>query len=497
MPAIFGDHMVVQQELDLPVWGHADPGEKVVVSVAGQRAEATADKDGKWKARLGRLPAQVKPVTMTVTGKNKLVFEDVLIGDVWVASGQSNMGVSVNEAHNAAEAIPKANYPQIRLFNVAHKTAFSPEEDCKGTWRVCTPESVGNFSAVAYFFGRELYEQYKKPIGLVETAWGGTAAESWTSLEKLQSIPELSPYAERFVKAKTNVQAAMEKYRTETLPQWRKEMAAWKAGGDPSKRPAKQPAAPDDNPHVPVVLFNGMIAPIISFGIKGVIWYQGENNSGPRKKADEYVVLFPAMIADWRQRWGQGDFPFLFVQLAGFNRPGPDSSWCYLRNAQLKTLSVPKTGMAVTVDIGHKSIHPPDKLDVGRRLALAARHVAYGEDLVYSGPIFKSLRIEGGKAVLAFDHVGGGLVIGAAPPTSPDETQKAPDAQLNAFEIAGSDGVFRPAKAEIRDNTVVVWSDEVPKPAEVRYAWTGSPEPMANLYNKEGLPASPFHSARR
>ncbi len=466
LPAIFGDNMVLQADKKVPVWGTAEPGEKIEVRVsidqaattaAGNAAsesvmqskEATADDKGNWKVVLDALPASDEPIGFVVTGKNKLTIENVLVGEVWVASGQSNMEWPVKAANDPEKEIAEAKFPEIRLFQVTKAVSpKAPADDVEGHWAVCNPETVGSFSAVAYFFGREIQNATSRPVGLIGTYWGGTPAESWTSREKLESVESLKPLVTNW----------------DTLAQ--KE-------GDEGDKAQK-------NPHHAATLYNGMLEPIIPFAIRGAIWYQGESNAG---RAYQYRTLFPTMITDWRERWGQGDFPFLFVQLANFKQrkdQPADSDWAELREAQSMTLELPKTGQAVIIDIGEAGdIHPRNKQDVGKRLALAAMAVAYDKkDVVSSGPVLKDAKFEDDKAVLTFDHVGGGL--------------EAKGGALKGFAIAGEDRVFKWADAKIEGDTIVVSSSEVKNPKAVRYAWADNPE--ATLYNAEGLPASPFRT---
>ncbi|MBA3314650.1 MAG: sialate O-acetylesterase [Planctomycetota bacterium] len=471
LPAIFGDNMVLQADAKVPVWGKAEPGERIEVRVGidtaatpdapnapnaaptdavTQAKQTTADDKGQWKVVLDPLPASDEPIGFVITGKNKVTLENVLVGEVWVASGQSNMEWPVRASNDPEKEIAEAKFPTIRLFQVQKKVAAdAPAEDVVGQWVVCGPETVGNFSAVAYFFGREIQNATSRPVGLIGTYWGGTPAESWTSREKLESDEALKPLVTNW--------DALDKREQE-------------AGENKSRQ----------SPHHPAGLYNGMLAPIVPFAIRGAIWYQGESNAG---RAYQYRTLFPAMITDWRERWGQGDFPFLFVQLANFmqrkDQPA-DSAWAELREAQSLTLDLPNTGQAVIIDIGDVAdIHPKNKQDVGKRLALSALAVAYEkEDVVSSGPVFKDVTFEDGKAVLSFDHVGGGL--------------EAKGDALKGFAIAGEDRVFKWADATIEGDTIVVSSPEVKNPTAVRYAWADNPE--ATLYNAEDLPASPFRT---
>ncbi len=514
LPAIFGDHMVLQQGTTLPVWGWAKPGEKITVSFGAARVETVAGTDGKWRANLPAVAGGTPPGTLVVAGSNTLTMNDVLVGDVWLCSGQSNMEFGLGR-----DEVAKATDDQIRLFHVAHQLAIGPRDNVKASWEVCSPKTAAGFSAVGYFFGKDLRSVLKRPIGLIESSVGGTGAQEWTDLATLRTVPPLRHYAENVDKIVAKYPDGDAGYRAQSdayeaaMKQWNDAMKAdasyqealktfaadterAKAAGQPQPRPPKPPVPPPagvvGKRGDPTLLFNGMIAPLIPYAIKGVIWYQGENNGGNTALATEYGTLFPAMIGGWRSLWKQGDFPFLFVQLANLEDGSRD--WPRLRESQLKTLSLPHTGMAVIVDIGTaNNIHPPDKADVGARLALAARHVAYGETLVYSGPIYETMKAEAGGIRVSFraDSVGGGLVIGTAPWTDP-KAAPVSKTDLEGFQIAGEDRKWVPAQAKIERNTVLVASAQVPRPVAVRYAWANNPR--CNLYNKEGLPASPFRT---
>ncbi len=501
LPAIIGSNMVVQAGKAVPVWGTADAGEKVTVKLAGQTQSATADAAGKWMVKF----EPVKPGDlgeMTVAGKNTLTVKNILAGSVWVCSGQSNMQFGMNGAHNAATELPKAKYPKIRLFSVTRTIALEPMTDCVGQWVECTPETAKGFSAVGYFFGRDLHQASGQPVGLIHTSWGGTPAQSWASLDGLDKDGELKKvYGDSFRKTMEAMPQLKEKYVKETLPKFEEQMKAWDEGAKKAKAEGKQPAgvaprkpaAPDQNPGTPSVLYNGMIAPLLPYAIEGAIWYQGESNAGA---AVQYRTLFPRMISDWREKWGQGDFYFFFVQLANYQKrneaPG-ESSWAMLREAQTMTLKLPNTGMAVIIDIGEGAdIHPKNKSDVGRRLALWAEKKVLGKDVVYSGPLYSGMKVEAGKVRVSFTDVGGGLIIGSAPAIRADAVPAQPLAELKGFAIAGEDKVWVWADAKIDGNTVVVSSDKVAKPVAVRYAWADNPE--CNLYNRAGLPASPFRT---
>jgi sialate O-acetylesterase len=405
------------------------------------------------------------PFTLTVSGKNRIELKNVLVGEVWICGGQSNMAWRLNQSDDAEAEIAAAKYPMIRLFNTPRAELDAPITDVKAEWKECSPETAATFSAVGYYFGRDLHKARNVPVGLIHNAVGGSPAESWTSAGVLNNDAEYKQFAADYPKRMEQYEKVMEKYKEDS------EKA--KAENKPA------PRAPG-KPWMPSGLYNGMLAPLAPYAIKGVIWYQGEANAG---RAYQYRRLFPTMIRDWRALWGQGDFPFLFVQLAAF---GPnsgtlgESDWAELREAQLMTLSAsPKTGMALAIDVGnYDSIHPTNKQPVGERLALAARAVAYGEKIVYSGPVYQSTKIEGDKVVLNFQHAGAGL--------------EARGGELKGFIIAGEDKVWREAKAEIKGDRVIVYSPEVSKPLAVRYAW--AKYPTCNLYNKEGLPATPFRT---
>jgi sialate O-acetylesterase len=434
LPGVIGDNMVLQRDQPVPIWGWADKDEEVTVKIAGQTLTAKADENGRWKVTLEKLKVG-EPLEMSVKGSTgvEIKLKNILVGEVWVCSGQSNMAIGVAECNDGKQEIAAADYPQIRLFTAPNTKASEPAADLKADWLPCTPKNIekgiaGGFSAAAYYFGRKLHQELKVPIGLIHTSWGGTPAEFWTSRKTLEADPALKSLAQ----------------------------------GESS------------------CLYNGMIAPLIPYAIRGAIWYQGESNI---PHAYQYRTLFPAMIRNWRTDWGQGDFPFGFVQLAPFRYGGANDPawWAELCEAQTMTLqSVPHTGMAVTVDIGDvKDIHPKNKQDVGKRLALWALAKVYGKDLVYSGLLYKSMAVEGGKIRVQFEHVGGGLVSRDGKP-------------LAEFTIAGADQKFVPATAEIDGGRVIVSSSEVASPVAVRFAWRDDAQP--NLSNKEGLPAGPFRT---
>ena len=537
MPVIFGDHMVLQQDRRIPVWGTAAPGEKVTVTLGHESGSAQADASGDWRVDLPPIGANAAPQTLTVAGTNTLTFHDVLIGDVWVESGQSNMEFGIGGVPQAADIMAKADEPMIRLFCVPKATSLEPRQEIgppqpdvrQGQWQVCTPDSLAHmggpkgFSAVGYFFGHELQQATGHPIGLLGTWWGGTPGQAWTSLDGLKKDKELAYYvgvyqktADNYAKAQAELPqlqadfaAAKKQWDAEVgapmkplLDAWYKDSAAAIARGQapparpvPSRPEPKPPVPPDGGYQGPANLYNAMIVPLMPFAIKGVAWYQGESNGNTIPNARLYAVLFPRLITDWREKWGEGNFPFLFVQIADFGAPAKlpsEGSLARLRESQTKALSLPNTGMAVAIDVGNPyDIHPKDKLDVGHRLALAARHVAYGEDIVYSGPIYDSMEVSGGKIVLHFKNIGSGLKIGA-PPWSWSNAPLVVPTELTGFGIAGEDRKWVWAQAVISGDTVIVSSDEVPAPVAVRYGWANTP--ACDLYNREGLPASPFRT---
>ena len=437
LPAIIADGMVLQQEIPVTIWGWAEQGEKITVTIGQCSSSTVADSQGRWSTKLEAMEAGGRPRRMTVAGKNTITVRNILVGEVWICSGQSNMQWTVSNSDNSEEEIAAADYPEIRLFTVPQRTAPEPQDDCIGRWSACSSETVAGFSAVGYFFGRSLHKKLDVPVGLINTSWGGSIAEAWTSREELEKEEDFRPILER------------------------------SATFDPNPKQKNQAS----------VLFNGMINPLIPVGIRGAIWYQGESNCG---RAEQYQKLFPVMITDWRTRLGLGDFPFLYVQLAPFRYTNNDPAACAeLREAQRLTLSLSNTGMAVTTDIGNVSnIHPTNKQEVGRRLALWALAKTYGESLVYSGPLYDSMNVEGGKIRVSFTNTGAGLV--------------AKDGALADFTIASADRNFMPAVATIDGNTVLVHSLDVAKPVAVRFGWRDDAEP--NLFNAEGLPASPFRT---
>jgi sialate O-acetylesterase len=462
---LFSDNMILQRATAAPVWGWADDGEKITVEFRGQRVSTTA-RNGKWMVRLKKLKAG-GPDELRVAGKNTIVLRNILVGEVWIASGQSNMEWPMRSSYEAETEIAKTTNPLLRLYTVPKLKADEPRDNVSGSWVECNPSSTSNFSAVAYYFARDLAGALKVPVGVIHTSWGGSPAEAWMSQEALAGNPH---YKSQILDAYSGEVAK----HNEALANYEKEAAAAKAEEKPFDK--RRPSLP----WKPAELYNGMIAPIIPFAIKGAIWYQGESNAG---RAHQYRTLFADMIRNWRHDWKGDGFPFLLVQLAPFmaiKEQPAESNWAELREAQaLATKVLPKVGMAVITDVGEeKDIHPKKKEPVGARLALAARAIAYGEDIVYAGPTYKSMKVRDGKAVISFSHVGGGLEVRG------DE--------LKGFAIAGVDKKFVWAKAEVQGDKVIVSSPDVSEPVAVRYGWADYP--VVNLWNKDGLPASPFRT---
>ena len=473
LPGILSSHMVVQRDRPIHIWGWADPGEKVSVTFRQTTRETAGDALGKWSLFL---PPETAggPYQLTVNGTNRVVLDDVLVGDVWFASGQSNMEMPLKGFPGAplkdgVAEIAHADLPQIRLLRIPTKAADFPLRDADASWTVCSPATAANFSAVAYFFGRDLAAREHIPIGLIDSTWGGTVAEAWVSLQAISADASLMPvFATRAEMMQSQADTAA------ILAQERREDQAARQAG---QKPPSHVWRPDPASWAPAALFNGMVAPATPYAIKGVIWYQGESNSR-LAFAPMYARIFPALIADWRAQWHEGDFPFLFVQIANF-KSNASEDWAAIREAQRRTLAVANTAMAVTIDIGDPdNVHPADKQTVGSRLAMAARALAYGENVEYSGPLFRQAVPEGDAVRVWFDHAANGLA--------------SKGSALEGFEIAGADGRFVNASARIDGKTVLVSSPGVTAPRQVRYGWSNAP--IVNLYNSEGLPASPFTS---
>jgi sialate O-acetylesterase len=560
LPALVGDGMVLQRSVPIPIWGWAAPSEQITIVFNKKTYTTTAGSDGTWNLKMDALEAG-GPYSMKLKGENKITIEDIMIGDVWLCSGQSNMGMRMSDIHNKyPQDIIASNYPYIRQLTIGKDVGYTPQHNVRAsTWIAASPYTIFSFGAVGFYFARDIYNKYKVPIGLINSSWGGTRIEAWISAEGLKDFPDLDArrkdlsgklwlrkeiavpnptkdltidcsysanldsvffngklidklnstlQTNRFLvpaallKAKDNMLAINVTHAgqidwTETGVVYGKDMVVVTEAGAVIAQPgdwfyqsALLSEKKDPFPYArilfvqdePAALYNAMIAPLVPAAIKGVLWYQGESNVGKDKV---YRELFPAMIKDWRKKWNLGDFPFLFVQLANFNaavnQPGP-SDWAGLREAQRVALKQPNTAMAVIHDIGDaKDVHPTNKRDVGKRLAVAAQNIVYGEpEFEYSGPDYKSMRVAGNKIILSFDHIGSGLVARGG-------------SELKYFAIAGADQKFIWANASIENDEIVVWSDQVSDPVAVRYAWADNPE-GCNLYNREGLPASSFRT---
>lgn len=474
VPTIIADHMVLQRDAPIRLWGKANSGEVVSVRFRSQKAQAQPNAIGKWEVTLSPEPAG-GPYELTITGSNTLTVRDIYIGEVWVASGQSNMEWPLSDSANGSAEVAAAKEPLIRFFRFPHKVAEIPVDHVWGKWEVTTPETIADNSAVAYYYARELQQRLHIAVGIIQSAWGGTPAEAWTSPRALAEDASLQPVLAEWANAlmvyPERAAAFQSEYQT-----WQKEAAQFKAQGKVPHEPPRGPLGPT-HPYRPSGLFNGMIAPLVPYTIRGVIWYQGEANGGTEPRARLYRYLFPALISDWRRAWGQGDFPFLFVQLSSF-RTEADADWPAIREAQRQTLRLRNTAMAVSADIGEpNNIHPKNKKEVGRRLSLAARATVYGENIEYAGPLYRQATREGAGFRLWFDHTRGGLVSRG---------------KLEGFELESADGKWHAAEARIDGQTVLVNSAAVTEPVAARYAWRDVPP--TPLYNGEGLPASPFRT---
>lgn len=483
--AVFTDHMVLQRECPVPIWGTAAPGEGVVVEFAGQRKETKAGTDGKWRIDLDAMPANSTGHDLTVVSgnpKSKIQnqqFSDVLVGEVWLCSGQSNMAWTVREkgvsVENAVEEVAAANFPLIRQLKIPKRNTKEPVEDFQAEWTVCSPETVGSFTGVGYFFARELFQKLRVPVGIINSSYGGTPIEAWVSGKTFQSDPACSARRARFAETEAKWPEILAAYRAETEA-WEKESATAKAAGAKFEKPKpRQPVGPG-HPYSPVTVYNAMLHPLIPYALRGVIWYQGEANV---KYASEYEAMLSALITQWRATWKQGTFPFYFVQVPNFKGYEPNvPDWPWMREAQAGALDVPNTGMVVTIDVGNPDDpHPRNKQDVGRRLALLALANTYQQDVgEISGPVLSRTEQAGAGLRLSFDHAAG-LYL-KDPPTG--------------FEIAGSDRRFVPASAIVKDGQLHVSAPEVREPAAVRYAWSNAP--VASLFNSSGLPAAPFRT---
>ena len=485
LPAIFSDHMVLQSDVAVPVWGWAEPGEQVTVSIAGQSQTATADASGAWRLQLAPLKAG-EALTLTVKGKNSLTIQDVVAGEVWLCSGQSNMAMTVNRAKNYAAEQKAATLPLIRQFREQSEAAATPQAKGKGRWELCSPDAVGSFSAAAYFFGRDLHQALGTPVGLINSSVGGTPIEAWTSWDAQKNVEELKPMFDAWDK----IAATWDPVKAQAA--YEKQLAAFKAAAAKAKadnkvarsRPPRRPVDPRIAGQHPGNLFNGKISPWIPYAIRGAIWYQGEANAHNMDSGKLYTLQLTALIKDWRARWGEGDFPFAWVQLPNFKAPQKeaveDDGWPSVREGMLKTLALPNTGMAIAMGAGEAgNIHPQDKQAVGQRLAYWALADVYKKPgVASSGPLPAGHELKGSTIVVSFSHTDGGLV--------------AKDGELKGFAIAGADKKWVRATAQISGATVIVSNPEVKAPQSVRYAWANNPD--CNLQNGAGIPASPFRT---
>jgi sialate O-acetylesterase len=491
LPNIFGDNMVLQAGESVPVWGWATPGDKVSVSIDAQTVTAVADAEGKWRLILKGLKKRDTPTTFTVKTDETLSFNNVLIGDVWLGSGQSNMEMAMADITNAKDEIAAAKYPNIRLFTVPRNEQGMLREDCDGRWVVCTPDAVNRFSALLYLYGREIFEKTKMPMGLIHSSVGGTRIELWTAPAGFGLIPEFSKYSNSIALSDEAFRKNLPGKLT-ALEEWSKQARKALAGNQLIPAFPEWPTRPNSEGGA-AWLYNGMIHPLVPFALRGFVWYQGEWNGG---EGDIYVKRMQALVGGWRKIWGRGELPFYYVQLARMaeknHSPWLGDGLSSIRDAQLKSLSIPHTGMASLIDLenGEFNWHPGNKQDPAKRLARWALNHEYGmQNLVPSGPLYKSMRVDGDKIAIAFDYVASGLMVGLKKGLEP--VQRLTDAELASFAIAGEDRKWVLAKASIKGAEVVVSSPDVPKPVAVRYAYANNPE-GCNLYNKEGLPASPF-----
>ncbi len=472
LSALFSDHAVLQSETSVPVWGWADPGEEVTVEFAGQKKQAKAGADGKWLIKLDTMAASATPGELVATaGAKTLKATDVLVGEVWLGSGQSNMAMTVSRAKDLEAEKAAATDTTIRMFTEKSGAAKTPQAECKGSWLVCSAETVPNFSATLYFFGREVQKQIKVPMGLINSSVGGTPIESWIDDKAQHAKPELSDFFKPSDKP-FNAEQAAALYQKQ-LAKWALDVKAAKAEKKSLPRRPQDPIQLRERKANVGGLYNGKIAPLVGYALRGAIWYQGEANAQPGK-SNFYQFQLPLLVEDWRQRWGS-DFPFAWVQLPNFNR---GENWCEVREGMFKTLRLPKTGMAVTLDIGEAgNIHPVNKQEVGRRLSLWALGSVYGKGGAVSGPRFSGSEINGGNVTLNFTHTDGGLVF---------------KGETKGFVLAGEDKQWHEAAAKIDGDKIILSSPDCAKPIAARYAWDA--QPPVTLWNGAGLPASPFRT---
>lgn len=488
LPAFFSDHAVLQRDKPLPVWGWAAPGEQVSVALGAQKGAATAGADGRWIVRLAAQPMSKAPLTLTVVGKNKMEIKDVLLGDVWLCSGQSNMTMPMSAFSKIPEYpddLRAAEQPLIRQFGPKDVSAIEAQSDIEGAWVVSSAKSVGSFSAVGYHFARALHAQTGVPIGILRAAKGSTVIEMWLSQETILKDAGIKPLGDKL----------------------RAALTAWEQDKKHAVAAGKKPEAADFPPH-PLseagalrprfaTRYNSMIAPFAGMALRGIVWYQAETNSLNPQLIAAYPAAQHALVDSWRKLFGDESLPFLYVQLPNYrdvsNDPGVVENWALMRESQTKCLEIPNTHMAVTIDIGQAGdIHPFNKYDVGERLAALAMHHIYGKkEVVPGGPMFKAMTVKDGKATIEFTGLGGGLMVGLKEKRGPAVAQ--PNGKLQRFAVAGADKKWVWADAVIEGETVVVSSPQVPVPVAVRYAFLSNPE-GANLYNRAGFPAAPFRT---
>ncbi len=528
--ALFSDHMVLQSGMAVPIWGTASPGEKVTVTFEGQSKSATTGADGKWMVKLAKLKAG-GPNEMTIAGKNTITIKDVLVGEVWLGSGQSNMTFYVSTkgpGHqpygmlDEEKEIAAANYPQLRMFTVKTTKSYVPEADVEGIWEVCSPATVANFSAAGYLFGRDLNQALKEPVGILLSAYGASTAEAWVPREAMAADPKLKPMLDKFDAREDYFKAHPTGSNDAEAPPAPQTLNA-RAGAPRPGAPPTPVRDPAQDQHQPTVLWNGQIAPLVPYAIKGAIWYQGESIVGGADGLMLYPHTMDVMVTEWRKHWGEGNFPFYAVQLAGQKNVSNNPM---VREEQAKILALPNTGLAITIDTGEATnVHPKNKEPLGDRLSRIALANAYGRKVEFSGPMYASMKVQGSAIRVKFTHAAGlkaaptpnelvGLLpdspvapraaaVPGAPRTAPAPvlvTSSAPNpaaiadaAHLHWFQIAGADQKFVDAEAKIDGDSVVVSSPQVSAPVAVRYAWDDYPD-TANLYNSAGLPAAPFRT---
>jgi sialate O-acetylesterase len=486
---VFGDNMVLQREKPIPVWGWADSGQAIKVTLEGKSTEAKADKNGKWLVELEPMSAG-GPYELTVAGKKEISFANVMVGEVWLCSGQSNMAMTVQRSQDFDNEKELADLPDVRMMTVDRVTSPNVKDDCAGSWTVASPKTVGNFSATAWFFGQKLHQELGVPVGLINSSWGGTDVAAWTSSDAQKQHEVLAEKMLAFDKSGESYDAAQAKSNFElAIKRWEEKKAA---GEKPGRKPRLR-TDPMVNQNRPSNLFNSMIHPLIPYGIRGAIWYQGERNSKSIAAGQLYALQLKTMITDWRKRWSVGDFPFITVQLPNFRKatdqPVQNTGWVLVRESQKRSLSLKNTGLVVTTDVGMANdIHPKNKQAVGTRLALWALGATYKKDILYSGPEVGFVQFamasdtRNGRCTILPVNIGEGLMTN-------DGSE-----EMKGFAIAGEDGVFYKAKAFFsnKNRKLNVSSDEVEDPVAVRYNWADNP--VGNVVNSAGLPMGPFRT---